>query len=509
MLLLLAACAHERVEEVVDAPPGHLTVLHTNDLHAHYEPEVADWLPNRPAIGGFVRLDAEVRGIRANRGPDGVLLFDAGDLNTGTPLGEIDVNGAKGAAMLQFLDLLHYDAWALGNHEFDKGLENLRRYAKASTIPILSSNIHNGDGSLLLAHQEASHVFERNGLKVGVIGATTEGLRTLMRPAEYATLSVPPVADAVRAEVARLDPVTDLIVVLSHIGIEDDRALAKAVPGIDLIVGGHSHTHLEVAEQVEGTWIVQAGSYTRSLGIVDLVVEGDRITNFHYSLKDLTPVTSPGPPSPKVVGLVASYDAKIDAIYGEVIGNADGVFERDYHHESSVGRFCADVVRDAAGTDVGLCNGGGLRADIEAGPVTLRSIYDVLPFGNQVMRFSATGVQLQSLLVRNASAEADERTGFLPISGVRYTWRVRVGAPELVEATVGGAPLDLAKTYTLAANSYMVEQWAKFLGFEPKDAVSLGMSDYEAAAAWVREHPELRAAGDARAVRVDEGVPSR
>lgn len=504
MVLLWAVGCTRVVAEVVDAPPGHLTVLHTNDLHAHYEPEVADWLPNRPAIGGFIRLDAEVQAIRANRGPDGVLLFDAGDLNTGTPLGEIDVNGAKGAAMLQFLDLLRYDAWALGNHEFDKGLENLRRYARSSTIPILSANIHNKDGSLLLANQEHSHVFERNGLRVGVIGATTEGLRTLMRPSEYATLSVTRVADAVRAEVARLDPETDLLVVLSHIGIDDDRALARAVPGIDLIVGGHSHTHLEVAEQVDGTWIVQAGSYTRSLGIVDLVVEGDRITNFHYSLRDLTPDTSPGPPTPKVVSLVAGYDAQIDALYGEVVGNATAVLNRDYHHESGVGQLVAEIMRDAAQTEVGLYNGGGLRADIEAGPVTLRSLYDVLAFGNQLMRFSITGAQLQALLLRNAAAEADEQHGFLPVSGVRYTWRVRVGAPELVDVSVGGVPLDLARSYSIATNSYVVEQWARFLGFEPKDAVSTGISDYEAAVAWVREHPTLSPPSEAHAIRVRE-----
>lgn len=118
MIFFFLACAKH---PTVDAPPGHLTLLHTNDIHHHYLPEPADWLEGRPAIGGMVRLDSEIRSLREARGPDGVLLLDGGDLCTGTPLSDIEVSGAKGAGVLDFLDELDYDAWVVGNHEFDKG----------------------------------------------------------------------------------------------------------------------------------------------------------------------------------------------------------------------------------------------------------------------------------------------------------------------------------------------------------------------------------------------------
>lgn len=501
ILALLAACSHHEPE--VQAPPGHLTVLHTNDLHAHYLAEPAEWLPDRAAIGGFVRLDEELRALRSDRGPDSVLTLDSGDLNTGTPLGEIDVGGAKGAAMLQFMSLLHYDAWTLGNHEFDKGLTNLRAYTAQSKLPVLSANVHGADGSdALLPNQLPSTIFTRNGLRVGVIGVTTEGLGTLMSPADFQKVRLEPVADAVRRELTKLDPQTDLVIVLSHIGVDDDIALAEAVPGIDLIVGGHSHTRLLEPKNVKGTWIVQAGCYNRELGIDDLVVKDDAIAEFHYELRDLTPATSPGPARTEVQALADSYEEKVDQVYGEVIGTAGGLFTRDYHHESTEGRWIADVLRDAAHADVGLYNGGGLRADIAPGSVSLRTLYEAFPFGNQVMAFHLRGDELQGLVLRNAAAENDEKRGFLPISGVEYHWRVSQGAPELVDVYVGRKPLDLNASYLVAANSYIVEQWQKHLGVEPKDAVGVGVTDYEAAVAWVRAHPNFSPDTTPRAIRV-------
>lgn len=502
-LLLLLACAPKEAEIGLPPAPGHVTFLHTNDLHGHFQPEPADWLEGRPAIGGFVRLEQEIRATRAARPRGSLLVLDGGDILTGTPLTDLDVRGSKGGGMLDFLEAVDYDAWVVGNHEFDKGLDNLALLTDQSRTSVLSANLRTPDGAApLLPRQTYSEVFERGDVRIGVIGVTTDSLAGLMNRKDFERLKLVDPAVAVGAEVKRLDPDTDLLVVLSHMGVDDDVELARRVKGIDLIVGGHSHTRLTAARRVEDTWIVQAGSYTRSLGVVDLVVEGDAIAKFDYQLRDLVPETATVPPSARIQGLVDEYAAQIDGYYGVRISSAPATLGRDYHHESGLGRWIADVVREAGGADVGLYNGGGLRADLASGDVTIGSIYGCFPFRNEVMRFEMDGKALQAVLLRNVIAEADGKRGFLPISGVRYTWRMRNGAPELVDVTVGGAPLDLGRAYVVATNSYVTEQWEKHIGVEPRNLQGLGFSDFDAAVEAAKRGP-VKDPGDARAVKVE------
>ena len=503
--LWLAGCAPKQVAEPeVTAPPGVLTILHTNDMHGHYLPEPAEWLDGRPALGGMVALDGEVDRLRADRS-GAVLLLDGGDILTGTPLTDLQVRGAAGGAMLELMEAIGYDAWALGNHEFDKGLANLQKLASAAEIPVLSSNVRLADGaSMALPGQEPSRIFEVNGIRVGVIGATTEGLGHLMRPADFAQLKLLDVVEAVKAEAAALEADTDLLVVLSHIGLEADRELAERVPELDLIVGGHSHTRMPQAEQVNGIWIVQAGSYTRLLGVVSLKVEGDGIASFGYELRELQPIPE-GQPAPEgsadVAALVGGYRAQIDGIYNEVISESPAVMGRSYNHESAVGRWITDVLRQTTGADLALYNGGGLRADLPAGPIRVLDIYQCFPFGNRITTFTLSGKEVRGIIEGNAAAEAFEKRGFLSISGARYTWRLVNGAPEVTAAWVGGKPLDVEARYTVASNSYITEQWEKHLGAEPRDLVTLEQSDFEAAVAWARSHP-VKDPGDVRAERV-------
>jgi 5'-nucleotidase/UDP-sugar diphosphatase len=496
--LLLLACTSRPPETIpgkgrsvgLPAEPGRVTILHTNDLHGHFLPEAAEWAEGRPEIGGFVRIDQEVRSVKAARPRDSVLLLDGGDLLTGTPLTDIEVDGSKGGAMIRFMEAVGYDAWAVGNHEFDKGIDNLAALTAQSEMPPLSANVRDLGGTApLLPRQQFSEVFEVSGVRVGVIGATTEGLKGLMSRKDFARLTLVDVEKAVREEMDRLDPDTDLIVVLSHIGVDADEALARRVDGIDLIVGAHSHTRLTTAREVDGTWIVQAGSYARSLGVVDMKVENDAIASFSYELRDLMLDTATVEPDAAIAAMADGYKADIDGYYGEVLSQAPATLGRDYHHESGLGRWITDVLRETTGADVALYNGGGLRSDLPAGTVTRGTIYACFPFRNEVQTFELTGAELLGVLLRNAIAENDEKRGFLPVSGVRYSWRVRNNAPEIVEASVGGAPIDPARTYTIATNSYIAEQWEKHLGVKPRNLTGTGTSDFDAAMEYAKRGP--------------------
>ncbi|MDP2312609.1 MAG: bifunctional UDP-sugar hydrolase/5'-nucleotidase [Pseudomonadota bacterium] len=503
-LVALFGCVHPTLEPGLPEVGGQLTILHTNDIHGHFLPEQAEWLEGRRPIGGWARIDAEVDHLHATRPRKSVLLFDGGDQLTGTPLTDLVVDGSRGGAMHAFFETVGYDAWAVGNHEFDKGLDNLSAYTQDFDIVTLSANLRAPDGlTPLLPNQEFSHVFERSGIKVGVIGATTDQLAGLMSRSDFTRLKLLKVEDAVRAEVARLDPVTDVIVVLSHIGLDSDERLARYVPAIDLIVGGHSHTPMKEASRVGNTWIVQAGSYARSLGVVDLVVADDKIVSLQYELRDLLPETAPGEPSPEIVALAKDYEAQLDVMFGEELTDAPAVLGRNYHHESALGRWITDALRETAGTDVGIYNGGGLRSDILAGKVTRGTLFNCFPFGNELQTFEMTGSDLQNVVLRNAIAENDEKRGFLPLSGVTWTWRVRNGAPELVEVKVGASPLDLSRTYTVATNSYITEQWEKHLGVAPKNLRDTGQTDYDAAVEYARTHGPVVDPGDRRAKKLE------
>ncbi len=498
-MIWLWACAPKTADTVTAAEPsvdqpalgaGELVLLHTNDLHGHFLPEPADWLEGSPAIGGMAALDAWSDAIEAQLGSEGVLLLDGGDILTGTPLTDLEVRGAGGGAMLELMEAVGYDAWVVGNHEFDQGFDNLDRLITASAVPVVSSNVGAAEGGLAFERQLPSVVVTANGLRVGIIGATTEGLGYLVSPADWERLSLAPVAESVAAEVERLDPETDVIVALTHIGLDADRALAAAVSGLDVIVGGHSHTPLYEAEEVSGVIIVQAGSYGRSLGQLRLKVVDDEVVSSHAILHDLIPEAQPQPASADVLELVATYEAQIDAAYGEVIGEATSTLSSRYAGESSLGNWITDVLRESTGADIGLYNSGGLRADLRHGSLTLRSIYEVFPFGNAVVTFTITGEQLVRVLLANAAVQAGHEGGMISMSGVSGSWHRVLGAPELRDLEVNGEPLAIDATYVVATNSYVADQADRYLGgLTVRDLRGAGYTVFEAAVEAVRRGP--------------------
>jgi len=491
--------------ESVDETAGsdRLVVLHTNDLHGHFLPERAPWLDGEPAIGGFSLLDAHVQAVREEFGESQVLLLDGGDILTGTPLTDIEVRGSQGGAMLEFMELVGYDAWVLGNHEFDKGFENTAKLVASSRIPVLSSNLDGTDGGVAMEGLLDSVVLDKGGLKVGVVGATTMGLGHLASTATMSNMTLRPLSETVAEQVALLDPQTDLVVVLSHIGLEADRRLAEEVSGIDLIVGGHSHTYLPEPEKVNGTWIVQAGSYGRSIGRLELGVKDDAIASFQGEIVDLVPDSVTGSVRSEMSDLVAKYEQIITEEFGEVLSKADATLSRSYHFESDLGNWITDVLREAGGTDLAFYNVGGLRADLVKGDVTTGSIYEIFPFGNQVVTFEISASELLGVMLSNARVSLEQNHGSIQQSGVEMTWRERMETPEVVSITVGGAPFDPDAIYTVTSNSYVAEQANRYLaGAQPANLRGLGATVFDVATAAARTGP-IRKPVDGRLQKVE------
>ncbi|MBD3335107.1 MAG: hypothetical protein GF355_06290, partial [Candidatus Eisenbacteria bacterium] len=446
-----------------------LTILHTNDIHGAFAPREADWRDDRRPIGGMEALADRVRDARHAGG--GVLLLDAGDIMTGNPICDIEVDGVRGGGLIDLMNTVGYDALALGNHELDISQENALGLARLAEFPVLACNLVRDEGSLFTGH--AATVLERDGVRVGVIGVITPHLAGVVQRESLEGLEVLDPVPAVQALADSLDPATDLLVVLSHMGIEEDRRLARQVSGIDLIVGGHSHTRLAEPERVGEVHIAHAGSRLTQAGELRIRVEDDRIAQLTGRLVDLW--IDEMEPQPDLGTKVEHYQEAVDEAFGEEIGRLRVDWRRDYHGESNLGNWITDVLRDVTGADFAVLNSGGIRKDLAAGPIRRLDLNEIFPFDNSVCTFRCTGSEILEMARRNATAQVRESYGILQISGMAYTFRRQSDGAELVDIEVAGEPVDPERTYRGASVDFVViSQFDKYLGFQPRDVEELG-----------------------------------
>lgn len=455
-----------------DAPPpkkrAEITILHTNDWHGNALPEKPANAKREAGMqGGAVACAAAIARIRAER-PGAVLALDGGDLLGGHPAASFVEDGVTGAGFIRAWSLVGFDAWVVGNHDLDAGVENLRRVIALAKPVALAANFVKEDGSGPVVPALPHRTFEVGGIRVAVIGLTTGDLPRLLPAATLAgTKTIPPV-EAARPLVAKLRPEADLLVALTHLGVDDDRVLAKAVPELDAIVGGHSHTRLRTPVIEGKTIIVQAGAHGRELGRLDLTVEGGKVAAHDYRLLPL-PVEESGAPA-ELVAEVKKLAARLAVLEAEVIGETtEGLRRGNYFAQTEAGSFVADTIRLACAADVGFVNSGGVRAALPQGKVTRANLYEMLPFDDDLATFEATGAELEAICLHNARAAVSRDHGVLQVSGLRYRWRRdESGGAAILSVEVGGKPLDRARTYVCATNRFLLfEQAEKYFGYVP------------------------------------------
>lgn len=468
----LVACAGSdpsRVDADMLEGPVELVILHTNDIHGKFTTTAATWQDGNPPIGGLANLSAYVEDERA--GYDRTILLDAGDFMTGNPICDEVHEGVTGGAMVALLNLVGYDAICLGNHEFDHGLETLDGLMGLSEFPLVSANTFRPQGGLTAP--EPYVIVEERGLRIGVIGLMTENLYGVAAPSKLAGTRVTSAAEAARSIVSEIDDRTDLIVLLTHIGVDGDRELARQVEGIDVIVGGHSHTRLTEPVVEQGVIIVQAGAHNRNLGKLVLTVADDAVTAHAGELIELWPREGGRPDLREMVG---DWETKIEAEFGRQVATLATAWDREYHAESNIGNWLCDRLREHVDADFAVLNSGGIRKDQGTGPMTKLDVMEILPFANMVTTFTVTGEELLTIMRKNADAAANERYGILQVGGIRYGYREVGGEIELVDPTVGGEPVDPTATYTGASVDYVaVGNAERYFGFVPDDPVNSGI----------------------------------
>ena len=376
---------------------AQFVILHTNDMHSHFRPSRPD--QDSAPVGGLVALSAYIDAERDSRGEDKVLLLDAGNLMSGTPLDEYEVNGVKGGAMLSWLKAADYDAWTLGSHEFNFGMDTTKSMVVSSPAPVLSVNLDAPGGGPGIKGILDSRIFALAGSNVGVIGATHHRL-TRQSGATVKGMLIRDPVDAVKEQIGRLSGQVDMIVILSSLGIDEDRRLASSVSGIDLIVGSGVQGKLTAPEQVGKTQIVQGVGYARGIGSTTVTPRTDGGFQIDHEQVFVDAERLLHRPSAEVVSFATNWSRRLDKEWGEAVGISQAKLTRSSYEDSPLGRFVSQVIRESLECDVGVYDAAALRADLKKGVISRENLYQVFPFGTQPIIFEAKGADLMALALK-------------------------------------------------------------------------------------------------------------
>lgn len=476
--------------------PIKITILHTNDMHGHLMPETdKNIVPPPEKVGGAAYLATLIKQYR-NGNPGRTLLLDDGDIAQGTPVSNL----FWGRPMAEFMNMMKYDAGTIGNHEFDWGAPPFRALVNLRKFPVVCANVIDVRTGKVPFGMRRFIVKDLDGLKVGITGVITATTPSMSFKQNVASFRFDDETEALKTVIPEMRKAgAQAIVVLSHNGDKDDSRLAQAVPGIAVIVGGHSHTAIDEPVFVNGTVVVQAGKYMRYLGKLDVTLDPKTHKVVGYTKKnELIPViTAKIKPDPAIAAMVTRYTEQIGPAMDQVVGQSADDLPRTPatgQCDSVLGDVVADSLRDRTGADIAVYNAGGIRTEFTKGPIKMGDVYTLLPFDNYVVILQLTGDQVQRLFAQGLS----DSHGTVQISGASF----KVGADgKPTDILIGGQPVDPKKTYKVATVDFLAEGNDGLLVFkEIKDRV------YDALARdvfvmYVRKSSPLKAPATGRITR--------
>lgn len=477
--------------------PKTITLIYSNDTHGTYKPEKMRWNDEERWVGGMEAASHYINEIRKKE--KNVLLIDLGDILTGTLAAEFKYQGVIGGAMIEFLNRMAYDVWCYGNHEFDRGQEMALGLAEMAKFPTVMANIvYKEDGKLFPA--EPYHIFNMEGLEVAVIAVMEENFLLEVQKECVEGLDVLPIVSALHSYVPEMDKKSDLIVVLMHGPFDEGVRIAKNVKGIDVVLAAAEDARFE---DVDGVLVKSTIGHQRTLGYLKLGVDDDRVIDYEEKLIWLWSDVSLSP-SAQVTALVKEIDATIKEEYARVIGEArEGLNRRPYPAEAvpveiALGNWITDVMRWKTEAQIGFQNSGGIRAGIDAGPITKEDVFNISPFHSTLILFKITGQQLKDILEQDVERGVDR----LQVSGLRYRYYpkevkpfgervnfVEINGEVLVR---NGKVLYPEKVYTTVSNEYLVGHADdKYFGFPVEERGNTGFILYQVLMEWLEKNKVL------------------
>jgi 2',3'-cyclic-nucleotide 2'-phosphodiesterase (5'-nucleotidase family) len=381
LALALLACAP------LAAEVRSLTILHTNDLHARLSP-----LEDRQ--GGFAYVAAVIRRERANC-TDCILLF-AGDLVQGSPVSTI----FHGLPVYEVANLFGFDAATLGNHEFDYGWMQVRKFIQTAKYPMVTSNLVGAEGQLFTSQPYV--ILNVNKLRVAVIGAMTDTLRDLSEPQLLGEWHTLPVVATARKYAAELRAKSDLVVLLGHITGQEETQFLNSAPEIPVLVTGHIHSGLNQAMSRDGRVLVRVKGYGAELGRLELQVDTEKKAPVSWTWKRIPVDSTKIEPAADVAREVKHWEDEVAARVDQPLAVSKKQFTK-----VEVKRLIERAMRDESGADFAFMNLGGVRDIVPLGQLKVRNIWDIMPFDNMVVVGTFKGRELPPVVVGDRQVDPD------------------------------------------------------------------------------------------------------
>lgn len=480
------------------------TILHSNDIHGDFQEEVVKGAPGQ-MVGGLSRLSGYINKVR--REEKNVIYLIAGDMVQGSMID----SEFKGVSTMELMNYLSPDAATIGNHELDYGLYHLLFLEKMANFPIVVSNLY-----IKKFHKRLMRpylILNVDGFDILIIGIITDEIMSSLKLdngiGSFISLQ------AASEEVGRIcnaykDDDIDLTILLTHIGFEEDKKLAALLDpawGVDLMIGGHSHTILEQPEVINNILITQAGVGTNQLGRFDLVV--DDATNSIVEWKwQLLPVDEKlAEPDPELQKFIHSFQEVVDRKYNTIICRfARELTHPDRSKETELGNLIADILAQNAQVDVVFLNSGAIRSD-KLGPlVTLGAFKSIFPFNQPAHKLVVTGAVLKHIFKYTLSPEErqKQRTILQISKGVKVVYNdVK---RDLERLTINGQPVQDDKQYSILLLDYYYQNSESMLGLKPEELTALGGAKVATTAMadvveeYLRNHQNLNSQVEGRVV---------
>lgn len=470
----LSGCSTGRKLITVGPKERQAIIFAVNDMHA--------------TIDNFPKLAYIVDSLRTIY-PD-MLLVSAGDNQTGNPVN--DQYPEKGLPMIELMNATGFDLSATGNHEFDSRPEGFRNLVHKADFDFICANLLT-DLSLNMTLKPYKIMTLPNGLRVAFLGLlqinqngipdthpdNSKGF-TFRSPFETAP------------EYLYLKDQSDIFIALTHLGFESDVMLANTLPeGIDLIIGGHSHTRVEKAQIHNGILITQAENKLKYGTLIRLTLNDDGTLQKNMELID---IRNSKKEKPSIRAMVDKYND--NPALNEVISTAVD----DFSSYEELGYLMADAQRDAAGADIAIVNPGGVRIDnLSKGPITIMDVYQLDPFGNELIVTKLTGNEIRSLML--SAFTIDERAPVYP-SGIKTELRLdaKGDLEDITLLTISGNPIDMDREYTVAMNSYMTQVY-KYKHSDPGQSLFIETAD--ATIAYLKKIRDVRSYRSEKRIQIN------
>ncbi|MGJ8602865.1 MAG: bifunctional metallophosphatase/5'-nucleotidase [Marivita sp.] len=453
-----------------------LHIVHINDLHSRIEPISrfnstcsAEDNAAGECFGGVARVKTMIDQLRTELEGENFLVVDAGDQFQGS-LFFMTYSGAVAAEMMNEIG---FDVMSVGNHEFNLGDGALANLAETVTFPVVSGNLDVSGSTELAGKIGDTLILERGGERIGIVSALATDTKELSSPSEAVMFKDE--IDSLKEDVAALQAEgVDKIIAITHVGYNLDQRIAAEVPGIDAVIGGHSHTFLSssdpdragpyptmVSQGDNLVPVVQAGAFSKYVGHLELNFDDAGVVT--YAAGDTILLDASVAEDEAIVARVAELGAPIEEMKTRIVAEAADVIEGDRSVcravECPMGNLVADAMLDRVkdqGVEIAIQNGGGLRASIDSGEVSMGEVLTVLPFQNTLSTFQVTGAQLMAALENGVSQVEDGAGRFPQIAGMAFTATLSAEPGSRVsDVTVNGEPLDMERVYSAVSNNFV------------------------------------------------------